>query len=143
MPVGRGVPSIHVTDLEGKQAVISYAGYPQTVLYVFVPPCRWCARNLANVQALARAGGKTYRIVGLSLSDENLKEYVARSGVEFPVYSHLAPEAIGALGLGSTPQTLVVSPEAKLLRNWTGAYSGDLQAEVERYFGVRLPGLTQ
>ncbi|HKV23641.1 MAG TPA: hypothetical protein VJN93_03530 [Candidatus Acidoferrum sp.] len=143
LALGAAVPSIRATDLEGNQTIITYSGHPPTVLYVFVPPCGWCARNQANIRALVRTRGKVYRFVGLSLSDEHLKEYVAKSGIEFPVYSHLAPEAVSELGLGSTPQTLVVSSEGKLLGNWTGAYGDDLRPEIEKYFGVDLPGLTK
>jgi hypothetical protein len=141
--LGATIPPLAAVDLEGRHTSIAYAGYPPTVLYVFVPPCEWCARNQANIQALARARGKTYRFIGLSLSEEHLKEYVARSGVEFPVFSRLDPETISALGLGSTPQTLVISPEGKLLGNWTGAYGGALRADVQKYFGIELPGLTK
>lgn len=143
LAVGAMVPPIPAVDLEGKPTTISYAGYPPTVLYVFVPPCEWCGRNQANIQALARERGKTYRFIGLSLSDDHLKQYVTKNGITFPVYSRLDSEAISALGLGSTPQTLVVSPEGKLAGNWTGAYGGPLQAEVEKYFGMQLPGLTK
>jgi hypothetical protein len=45
-------------------------------------------------------------------------------------------------GLGSTPQTIIVSLDGKILQNWVGAYTGDRRAEVERFFGVSLPGLT-
>jgi hypothetical protein len=40
----------------------------------------------------------------------------------------------------ATPQTLLVSPEGKLVRRWQGAYT-DSQGEVEKALGVRLPGL--
>jgi len=143
LPSGVTLPPIPATDLGGKPAVITYAGYPPTVLYVFAPPCRWCARNLANIQALASARGGTYRFVGLSLSDTGLREYVAANNLRFPVYTRVAPEAIRALRLGGTPHTLVVSSEGKLLKNWVGAYGNDLQREIERYFDVRLPGLAR
>lgn len=142
LSLGTEVPPIRATGLEGKQTTITYAGSSPTVLYVFIPPCGWCARNLANIQALARDRGKTYHFVGLSLTNEHLKEYAARSGIDFPVYS-VGTEAINALGLGNTPQTLIVSPDGKLLANWVGAYGGDLRVDIETYFAMKLPGLTK
>jgi hypothetical protein len=47
-----------------------------------------------------------------------------------------------SLGLGSTPQTIVISPEGRVLKNWTGSYGEQVQAELEEYFQIRLPGLT-
>src|SRR5881409_3609007 len=46
------------------------------------------------------------------------------------------------LGLGHTPQTIVVSKEGKVHRNWIGAFIQS-RSDVEQFFGVRLPGLPQ
>ena len=61
--------------------------------------------------------------------------------LSFPVYSALSPETIKALGLGGTPQTIVVSTDGKVIKNWMGAYTETIQPEVETFFGVRLPGV--
>jgi hypothetical protein len=45
--------------------------------------------------------------------------------------------------LGSTPQTIVISPEAKVLQDWIGAYVGDQKSQVEAFFHVSLPGLRE
>ena len=47
-----------------------------------------------------------------------------------------------SLGLGNTPQTIVVSPEGEILKVWMGAYLEEMQPEVEAFFGLNLPGLT-
>lgn len=59
-----------------------------------------------------------------------------------PVYKDLTELSKLTYKLGATPQTIVVSPEGKVIKNWMGAYSGDKAREVEEYFNVRLPGLT-
>ena len=61
--------------------------------------------------------------------------------LNFPVYTGLKSDTIQALGLGGTPQTIVISPEGLVLKNWPGAYREQTQREVEDYFQVRLPGL--
>src|SRR5262245_4306176 len=41
------VPPIAAKRLDGQQALISYHSTRQpTVLYIFTPPCQWCARNM-------------------------------------------------------------------------------------------------
>lgn len=44
---------------------------------------------------------------------------------------------------GGTPQTLVVSADGHVIKNWTGAYSGSLKTEIEGFFQIELPGLTE
>jgi hypothetical protein len=43
------------------------------------------------------------------------------------------------LSLGGCPRTYVVSPEGKMLQNWAGEWGGATRAQVEQFFGVRLP----
>jgi hypothetical protein len=140
--VGAIVPPIAVKRLGGEQEVISYAdvGHP-TVLYIFTPPCPWCARNLDNLKTLVDKKSSEYRIIGLSMTDQGLADYVLKNQLKLPVYSGLPTQAKDAYNLSRTPQTIVVSPEGRVLQNWTGAYAGDQKSQVEAFFHVTLPGL--
>jgi len=82
-----------------------------------------------------------YRFIGLSLSEETLREYVVKNDLNLPVYSGLSPETLKAYKLGSTPQTIVISPEGKVLEDWAGAYVGNQKSQVEAFFHVSLPGI--
>jgi hypothetical protein len=75
----------------------------------------------------------------VSLEDANLKQYVDSYNFSFPIYKSPTPESIRALGLKNTPQTIVISPDGRVLKNWIGIFAERLQPEVEAYFGVRLP----
>ena len=57
--------------------------------------------------------------------------------------SGLSPETLKTYKLGSTPQTIVISPEGKVLQDWVGAYVGDQKSQVEAFFQVTLPGLRE
>src|SRR6266849_3868446 len=47
LKVGTTVPAIRAIRLDGQPGVISYQSAEEsTVLYVFTPPCSWCARNM-------------------------------------------------------------------------------------------------
>jgi len=128
--------------LDGRGEVISYQDTNQaTVLYIFTPPCTWCARNMDNFKTLLEKESAKYRFIGLSLSQEGLVQYVAKNDLKLPVYSELSPEAEEAYKLAGTPQTIVVSSEGRVLQNWSGAYAGDQQSQVEAFFHVSLPGL--
>ena len=144
LKIGAVVPPIAAKRLDGQQEMISYYGAKgPTVLYIFTPPCTWCARNWDNLKALLDKMDTQYRFIGLSLSDEGLTEYVAKNGLRLPVYSGLSPETEKTYKLGSTPQTLVVSPDGKVLQDWVGAYVGEQKSQVEAFFHVTLPGLRE
>jgi peroxiredoxin len=142
--VGTFVPQITAKRLSGQREVISYPGVRQmTVLYVFTPPCTWCARNMDNLKTLLEKEMGQYRFIGISLSEEGLADYVAKNELNLPVYSGLSAETIRTYKLGSTPQTIVVSPGGKVLKDWVGAYAGGQKSQVEAFFHVTLPGLRE
>lgn len=144
LPPGTKVDPVTAVSTEGNQkTTISYdAVNKPTVFYVISPSCVWCERNNENIDQLTRLKGNDFRFVGLSLADAGLKEYVEKHRFNFPIYTNLTSETIQALGLGSTPQTIVVSPEGRIIKNWTGAYNERVQPQVEEYFQIRLPGLS-
>jgi hypothetical protein len=94
-----------------------------------------------NMRALVENAGNRYRFVGLSLSSDQLVDYVKENNLEFPMYTDLPILAMREYKLGGTPQTLVVSPKGQVTRIWSGAFAEDLQKEVEEYFSVKLPGI--
>lgn len=135
------VPPIEARDVDGNPVFINYTGSERpTVLYVFTPQCDWCTRNLANVRTIANHAGERYRFVGLSLSSDQLREYISRNNIDYPVYTELPDSVRSAYMLGGTPQTIIVSAEGRVIKNWMGAYSHGLRQDVEEYFRVRLPG---
>lgn len=141
--IGSVLPPITARDSGGAAVKIPFDGPLPTLIYVFVPTCVWCQRNFQNIQALARSLGGRYRVIGISLNRFGLQEHIKLNRLDFPVYSDLGPGISGALRLGRSPQTLVVSARGRLLKDWVGAYRPDLQPRIEAYFNVRLPGLTE
>lgn len=140
---GLRVAPVTAVSLDGKQQTISYeATEKPTVFYVLSPSCVWCERNKANIEKLAELKGSDFRFVGLSLAEPGLKAYMEGHHLNFPMYTRLSPDSIASLGLGSTPQTIVISPEGRVLKSWTGAYVESVKPDVEAYFGIRLPGVT-
>jgi peroxiredoxin len=144
LEAGTDVPPINAVDLRGQSRAIVYNNEARaTVLYVFTPGCVWCARNMDNFKALVEKEGGQYRLIGLSLSEAGLTEYVAKNELKLPIYARLSPETLKTYKLGSTPQTIVISPEGKVLQDWAGAYVGDQKSQVEAFFHVSLPGLKE
>lgn len=142
LPIGIPIPPLSLTNMQGEKETVTFAGSEKpTVIYVFKPLCSWCDRNLANIKALALSQAQSHRFIGISLSNELLREYVEVHKLNFPVYTDLPPKLARTLGLGSTPHTLIVSTDGKLTSNWIGAYGGPLEKQVQDYFNVVLPGV--
>jgi hypothetical protein len=142
LSTGMKIDPVPAVGLDGKPSTISFADTNKpTVFYVLTPSCIWCRRNEANIQRIVETKANEFRFIGLSLADSGLKEYIDEHNLKFPVYSGLKEETIQALGLGGTPQTIIVSPEGQILKVWKGAYAENLRPEVEAYFGIQLPGL--
>jgi len=129
-----------VRSLSGKSVVVDYSRSAKpTVLYIFTPTCVWCRRNLRNLRELAKGISRQYTVVGVSLTREGLGDYVASSGFPAEIVADIPPSVVMDYRLGGTPQTIVVSGAGRVLKNWRGAYGGRVKAEVEGFFGVRLP----
>ena len=144
LKVGATVVPIEAKRLDGERVVVSYQDSSQpTVLYIFTPSCPWCSRNIDNFKTLVDKDSDGYRFIGISLSEQRLMEYVTKNALKLPVYSRLSPDTVKAYKLGSTPQTIVISPEGKVLQNWSGAYVGQQAAQIEAFFHVTLPGLRE
>lgn len=142
--VGTSLPPIAAKGLDGQQATISYRpDEPPTILYVFKPSCGWCTKNIQNIKALAESTRGKYRVIGVSLSSDNLQEYVTKSDLTFPVYSDVSPDVAINYRMGGTPQTIVISSEGKLVKEWKGAYIGNTKQQIETQFGLELPGIKQ
>ncbi len=136
--------AIGAYGLDGKEQLISFSRQSRpTVLYVFSPDCIWCAHNLTNMRTLAGAIGGRFRIVGLSLSGTRLPEYLATNRIVFPVYQMPRDSSKLEYKLGRTPETMLIGIDGRIQKRWTGAWGENNQKDIERVFGVALPGLTQ
>lgn len=137
---GAAVPPISASAVDGSAALIRFDSVDvPTVIYVFTPGCGWCVRNLDAAKTLAEKLKGRYRVLGLSLSSDGIKRHVTEAGLSFPVYTDISLNTRTAYHLGGTPDTIVVSVQGKVIKHWQGAYVGLTKKEVESYFDVSLP----
>lgn len=140
--VGSQLPPIDALRFGGSRETIAFSDDARpTLLYVFTPTCKWCGRNLANFHTLVERTKNDYRILAVSL-DPDVQSYLTETNLNVPVFIDVSRETVAAYGLGSTPQTLVISPEGKVLKSWIGAYGGATQRDVEETFSLKLPGVS-
>lgn len=146
LPEGAEVLPLKARSLGGQDATIGFSGTGSlpTVLYIMSASCAYCAENRRNIGNLVRLRGNSYRFIGLMLSRRGTFSEAEVGNVGFPVFADLSPESWSALKIAGTPQTIVISPEARVLKNWVGSYTGGIGAEVESWFSVTFqsPGST-
>ena len=70
------------------------------------------------------------------MSEVGLTDFVSKNKLSFRAYKGVDAGTARKIGLGATPQTLVISPQGRVLKSWRGAYTGTVQEEVEAYFKV-------
>lgn len=140
--VGRTVPVIAGFALDGSRVAVDPEASRPVVVYAFSARCIWCVRNVANIKALVRSRGTDFRFVGLSVrEDDDANADAVRNHLNFPVLKGLSAETRKAYGLTETPRTLLLV-NGRVERDWRGAYVGDVLTDVQRYFSIELPGLT-
>lgn len=142
LEVGTKVTPFTARDLNGNPTRVDFVGPTPTVLYYFSASCGWCRRNWPNIEALAAQTRGRYRFIAIAASADAGAD-VSRlrgSGAVFDVLTGLDEQTTAAYGFRGTPQTVVVSAEGRVLSSWAGAYSGAVQALVERFFSATLPG---
>jgi len=133
---------VMLQDVDGSKVNMRLNDGRESILYVFSPACIYCQKNLMNIKALADNTGKSYRFIGLSNTKQNLASYVSDTKLPFPVYVKRDNVEQKALDLSETPQTILVGADGHVKKVWRGAFDSETQGQVEKYFAVRLPGLS-
>jgi AhpC/TSA family len=138
---GTEIVPLIAKNLDGIVQTISFGDSDKpTVLYAFSLSCVWSQRNVDRIRAVSEADRSRFRFIGLSLRDEENGRLVAeQEKLGFQILKDLSAENMKALGLGSTPQTIVVSPQRRVLKNWIGFFAGDIKKQVCAFFDVSLP----
>ena len=143
LQAGDKVPPIEGKDVDGELVKVRYGmDGRSTVIYVVTPTCVWCERNAPNFTTIVRQAHQSYHFVVVALHRERLEDLASSIPDGVQLIADLSEQSKKRYFLGGTPQTVVVSSGGVVLRNWLGAYSGDLENEVAKYFSVDLPGLT-
>lgn len=151
---GDEVPRLVGLDLAGRPISIDYtASTRPTVVYVITPFGHFVDRNEPAFAALVRQASGRYRFVLLApnpAANKRLSEYVTKvrpqwGKAEVLIVRDITPELKEDMLLSAYPSTLVISPKARVLKNFQGAYTDDSlsakPADLEGYFRVRLPRL--
>lgn len=142
---GAKVAPFAVKDTKGNMITITYnEEQKSTVLYFFSSSCTWCSYNIDNIRHLETRIKDKYRLIGISLDDNNVEKYSLKHSLKFPIFTgELTPDMQDMYGLIQVPQTIIITSDSKLEKSWRGAYHGRIRDEVEKYFNIVLPGIAE
>jgi hypothetical protein len=141
LQVGDVLPPLPAYGPDGQPVTLSATGDARpTVFYTFSHTCPWCRRNQPAIASLAAQVGTRFRFIGLCMA-RRADCAPAPGDAAIPTYAEIDAKLAAQHGLGTVPQTVVVSPQGKVERVFRGAYVGANQSDVETYFGVQLPKL--
>jgi len=142
--LGRTVSSLNVKNSKGEDIVIRYNETPQeTIVYVFSPDCIWCECNLQNIKEVFNKTQNNYKFIGLSLEKESSSKYIEEKELPFPVFHNPSDLNKSEYYFRATPSTYLVSSEGKIIKFWSGAFGGKTLEDVENFFMLKLPGLSE
>lgn len=148
LPAGAQLHEVRGLNEAGEVVHLPLAGRSRaTLLYVVTPSCVWCARNQDNFLRLVAERSGQYDVVLASLTDIGFEGYLAAlrarwDDADVQVLTSVSREDRDRLMLGATPQTLVIGTDGRVLRNWVGAYTEDTLIDVENFFLLQMPGLS-
>ncbi|MEM7583644.1 MAG: redoxin domain-containing protein [Acidobacteriota bacterium] len=146
LTLGQPVSTLRGLDLRGEEQNLEIATRSKkTVLLVFQPTCQWCRKNMDNWSTLLeQADRESYRFLAISTRPEGVADYVdqypAMSGMPMIADPHLDDRL--RYRLYDTPQTIVIDSNGVVEKIWLGALGGRVQQDVEAYFALALPGVS-
>jgi hypothetical protein len=153
---GDEVPPLTGLDELGRAIEVRYeTSKVPTVLYVITPFGCWVERNDRNFATLVTSKQTSFRFVLLApnrSANARLGEYLAKErpkwgSTKVAVVKDVPDQVKRDYFLGAYPSTLVVSPNARVVRNFQGAYTDVSRSakpvDIMSFFGIKsLPGLS-
>lgn len=142
LEVGQTLTALNGVDINGQRTSVAYNQDLRKVVFLsFAPDCDVCEENMPNWEALAKGlDNKSYRVVAVSLVPTGVKEYISHYNLgSIPVLASIDSQDRVTYKLRFTPQTILVSPDGKVEKVWTGAIKGERRKELEKSLGIKLP----
>lgn len=139
--LGSNVPALEGVDPTGNRITLSYGQDARpTLLLVFSTKCGACTVNWHTWDSVVHAVDKTkFRVVYVDVFSPLTGEYVREYGISNSiVFAETDPKSIVAYNLQLTPETLLVSPQAKIENVWLGVLEGEELASLEKALRIGI-----
>ncbi len=122
-PDARAVAVTRLATMQGEPVDFQAQRQP-TVLYVWAEWCGYCRHTSPAIERLHRSGQRVVSVAMQSGNDAQVRAYMRKHGLTFPVVNDPAGEISQMLGASVTPTIAIVSDGRMRLATsgWTSEY---------------------
>ncbi|MFZ2096691.1 MAG: TlpA disulfide reductase family protein [Anaerolineales bacterium] len=126
-------PDLTLNDLDGRK--VNLSDYRQNIVLInnwatWCPPCR--AEMPTLVKYFNEHADQGFTLIGIEAGDpmENVKSFVDRYGISFPVLLDPNNKSLIAFQNDSLPSSYVIDQDGNVILAWTGPINRDM---LEKY----------
>ncbi len=133
---GAQMPDLRGTDVEGKPVEVLYGKDSRKVLVlVFSPTCPFCDQNWPKwQQVISSLDRSAVRPVLVDVTSTTTAGFVSQHQLaSLPVILKADPRATLDYRLHLTPQTILVDPNGKVEKVWTGVLNDSSVADLKQH----------
>jgi peroxiredoxin len=131
------VPAFTAYDADGNDVSIRYSPEaPRTLLFWFAPGCESCEGNIDFWNEIydKYKDSPSMRYLGLCAgTPDEAREFIDTYRIQFPVICVTDKFIVEAYEGHVLPQTVLISPEGKIIKVWPGALEKNKEDEILSY----------
>jgi hypothetical protein len=135
---GTQMPDLRGFDPDGKPVEVLYGKDARKVLVlVFSPTCAFCDQNWPKwEQVISSLDRSAVRPVAVDVTSTTTAGFVSQHQLaSLPVFLKVDPRATLDYRFHLTPQTILVGPNGKVERVWTGVLNDSAMADLKQRLG--------
>ena len=130
LAVGDTLPSLQLSDLDGRDASQSWLGDNPSMLFFFTTTCSACEQNMDRWRALHAQYSDRYDILAVGLDSlDATRTYVQNQDLPFEVRVSTDPYMSQSLGIIGVPETVVVRADGQVAQVQVGLLPDDWQLD--------------
>nr|MBN2277447.1 redoxin domain-containing protein [candidate division Zixibacteria bacterium] len=127
------VPPFSAQDIFAGNISLNYTpGAPFSMLFWFSPTCTACEDNIGFwSEIFADTSFQEIRFLGMCAgTPEEAREFASENGLKFPIVGAQDPYLMETYKGNILPQTVLISPDGKIIRVWPGAVTERQRHEI-------------
>jgi peroxiredoxin len=138
LATGTQMPDMRGFDPDGKPVEVLYGKDPRKVLvFVFSPTCPFCEQNWPKwEQVISSLDRSAVRPVGVDVTSTSKAPFLSQHQLTgLPVFEKVEPKAMMNYHFQLTPQTILLDPDGKVEKVWTGVMTDSAVADLKLRMG--------
>jgi peroxiredoxin len=138
LTTGMQMPDLRGFDPEGKPVEVLYGKDPRKVLvFVFSPTCPFCEQNWPKwEQVISALDHSAVRPVGVDVTSTSKAPFLSQHQLTgLPVFEKVEPHVMLNYHFQLTPQTILLDPDGKVEKVWTGVMTDSAVADLKQRTG--------